>query len=125
VSKLASLLPAGGKREREGKEEKPFTPSPRTRNGTPYAGWWRVRERKRKGGKVPLQRERTRAFKIPYSSFLYLESLSTGTSDCFCQTCLEQASWQGSFSYKSPILLRACLFHPCVRVLRWDADPKC
>jgi hypothetical protein len=66
----------GGKREREGKGENPFTSLPLhigSLNGIPYAGWWRVRERKRKGGKLPFWRKGKRAFEIHKASFLYLE----------------------------------------------------
>jgi hypothetical protein len=44
---------AGGKRERErGKSIHPSTPSQELLNGISYSGWWRMRERKRKEGKL-------------------------------------------------------------------------
>jgi hypothetical protein len=52
----------GRKREREGKGGSPFIPQRQLLNRIPYAGWWRIRERKRKGGKLPFWREKNKSF---------------------------------------------------------------
>jgi hypothetical protein len=70
----------GGKREGEGKGEKsihPSTPAHKLLNGIPYAGWWRVRKKKSKGGKLPFQREKNKNFLDPQSIFLNLLKDST------------------------------------------------
>jgi hypothetical protein len=40
-----------------GKIHSPSTPAQELLNGIPHADWWRVRERKRKEGKLSFQRE--------------------------------------------------------------------
>jgi hypothetical protein len=92
---------AGGKREREGRERgKSIHPSSHAQgllNGISYPGWWRMKEKKRKGGKLPFN--------------LFPSNIS-GASE-----------WQGTLSCDS-VLLRAHLFHSCMRVFRWHVNPK-
>jgi hypothetical protein len=33
--------------------------------------------------------------------------------------------WWGTLSCESTVFLKACLFHPHMRVSRWDADSEC
>jgi hypothetical protein len=55
------------RKEREGgKSFHPSTSAQGLLNELPYAGWWRVRERKRKGGKLLLG-ERNENFQDPQS----------------------------------------------------------
>jgi hypothetical protein len=56
-----------------------------------------VRERKRKRGRLPLQRERKmRIFEIHKVSPLYLESLNTDPSDLFTSDVSGASEWQGT-----------------------------
>jgi hypothetical protein len=82
-------------------------------NGIPYAGWWRVRERKTKGGKLPFWKENTENF-LDLQSILIepSENLNTGPSDLFLSVISGSSEWQGTLSFESTILLRAPLFHP-------------
>jgi hypothetical protein len=57
-----------------------------------------VRERKRKGGNLPFQREKMRALKIHETSFMYLESLNTSPSDLFASEVSGASKWQGTLS---------------------------
>jgi hypothetical protein len=119
---------AGGKRNKErdgGEPIHPSTPAQGLLNGIPYAGWWRVRERKKKVGKLPFWREKARAFEIHGAFPLYLESLNTGLSQLFLSDVSEASEWQSTLSFKSSILLRAHHFQPCSRFPRWDVDPEC
>jgi hypothetical protein len=43
-----------------GKSVHSSTPAQGLLNGIPYADWWKVKERKMKGRKLPFWRERTR-----------------------------------------------------------------
>jgi hypothetical protein len=78
------------------------------------AGWWRVRERKRKG----------EAFEIHGASPLDLESF-IGPSNLFPSDVFGASEFQSILSFESFILLKVYLFHPCLRVPRWDVDPEC
>jgi hypothetical protein len=56
MNMLAFPMLAGGKREKKrgwGKSIHLSTPSQEILNGIPYAGWWRVRERKREVDSCP------------------------------------------------------------------------
>jgi hypothetical protein len=52
-----------GKGKEGGESIHPSTPIRQLLNGILYAGWWRVRQRKRKGGKLlPFWREKNENF---------------------------------------------------------------
>jgi hypothetical protein len=65
------------------------------------------------------------AFKIRDASFLYFESLNADPSKLFPSDLSRASKCQGTLTFKSSILLIAHLFHTCMRVPKWDADPEC
>jgi hypothetical protein len=70
---LASPFLVDEEKERgkgRGKSTHPFTPAQELLNGITYDGWWRMRERKRKGGgKLPFWEKKMKTFEIYKASF--------------------------------------------------------
>jgi hypothetical protein len=102
---------------------KSTTPTQELMNGIRCAGWWRVRG-KGKEESCTFGERKMRAFMINEASPLYLGGLNMVPFDLFPSDIFGPSKCQGTLSCESTILLRACHFHPCMRVSRWDADSE-
>jgi hypothetical protein len=75
---------------------------------------------------LPFQREKNDNF-LDLQSVIFepFANLNTGPSDLFPSDVSGASKWQGTLSFQSSVLLRACLFYPRMRVFRWHVDPEC
>jgi hypothetical protein len=76
-----------------------------------------VKERRRKGAKLPFQREKNENFLDSESILLEPSEIpNTSASNLFLSHSCEASEWQGTLSGESTVPLRASVFHPSMKV---------